>query len=157
MKYIKLRTQGKFAIVDDEDYEWLMQYKWYAQENKYTWYACRYITIAGKSKSILMHREIMQVPKGLLTDHKNHKGYDNRRCNLRICSRIQNQWNRAIQKSLSKYKGVYKDTTRLKWQCQIRCKGKRYYLGAFDSEIKAARIYDKKALELFGEFANTNF
>ena len=155
MKYIPL-TQGKFTIVDDEDYGWLSRYKWYALKSKHTWYACRYIVVKGKTKSILMHREILKVPKNLLTDHKNHKGYDNQKCNLRVCTYFQNQQNRA-KNIRSKYKGMYWDNSHHKWRGQIRCNGKKYFLGYFTDEIKAARAYDDKARELFGEFAATNF
>jgi hypothetical protein len=157
MKRIPL-TQGKYAIVDDEDFEWLNKWKWCALINKYTWYACRWIQIEkNRGKIIFMHRLIMNTPEGMHTDHKNHKGYDNRKYNLRICTQTQNLQNRAIQKGHSRYKGLYLNENRSKWRGQIRCNGKKHCLGTFKNEIDAAKAYDKKAIELFGEFANTNF
>ena len=82
-------TQGKFAIVDAEDYDRLSQYKWQAEKHKTTFYAKR----KSKYKSIKMHREILKPSNGMICDHKNHNGLDNRRCNIRLCTHAQNQHN----------------------------------------------------------------
>ncbi len=96
-------TQGKFAIVDAEDYDWLIRYKWHACKCKNTYYASR---VRG-GKTIKMHREIMRAPKGLVCDHINHNGLDNRKRNLRLCTNAQNCYNqRASATGTSKYKGV---------------------------------------------------
>jgi len=146
-------TQGKFAIVDAEDYDWLNQYKWYASKCKNTFYACR----AEGGKTIRMHREIMQAPKGLVCNHINHNGLDNRKSNLRLCTNAQNCYNqRASATGTSKYKGVCWHKCRSKWSARIRCDGKFYNLGDFDDQMEAAMAYDNKAAELFGEFAYLN-
>ncbi len=148
MKHIPL-SQGKFAIVDDEDYDYLMQWKWYANKMGNTWYATNY----NKGG---MHRLIMKYPKGLQVDHINHNGLDNRRCNLRICTKQQNEWNRLPNcNAASPYRGVQK--MRGKWAANIRFNGKLIYLGVFASDTEAAKVWDAKAKELFGEYAYLNF
>lgn len=153
-------TQGKFAIVDCRDYAWLMQWKWYVVRGTVTWYAQRKQRHRGKQRAMWMHRLIAATPKELQTDHINHNGLDNRRGNLRPCTRSQNQHNRLNTKhkdgvAYSKYKGVRRQDT--KWQAMITVKGKAIRIGRFPSEIEAAKAYDQKAIELFGEFARPNF
>ena len=155
MKHIEL-TQGKQAIVDDEDFEMLSKYKWHAQRNNRAWYALRHEWNGGNKKAFGMHRVVMNAPVGKQVDHINHNGLDNRKINLRLCTATQNKANRL--KPLggkSKYKGV--SLTRCGWDAKIECKGKRYYLGSFKDEVDAAKAYDKAACELFGEFACLNF
>ena len=153
VRYIPL-TQGKFAIVDAEDYDWLSQYKWYASKQGTSFYACR---VKG-STTVSMHREIMKAPKGLMCDHKNHNSLDNRKSNLRLCTRAQNQYNKCAKKNcLSRYKGVILRRDCRKWSARIGFNYKRIHLGHFFDEIKAALAYDNKAIELFGEFAYLNF
>lgn len=152
-------TQGKFALVDDEDYERLNQFKWYAGKYKYRYYAAR----THKLKTITMAREIMDAPKGLQVDHRNHNTLDNRRKNLRLCTNSQNQHNRAPNKKnpdssvpFSKHKGVSWSSTAKKWVVHIRHNSKKTYLGRYADEKEAARVYDVKARELFGDFACLN-
>jgi len=147
-------TQGKFAIVDADDYERLAKYKWHAYKNGSTYYASR----TSANKKIIMHREIMQAPKGLLVDHIEGNGLNNRKSNLRLCTRVQNARNkRPKHNGSSRYKGVYWHISYRKWAANIRCNGKQKYLGRFDDEIEAAVAYDRKAELLFGEFAYLNF
>lgn len=104
MKKIKL-TQGKYAIVDDEDFEWLNQWKWC-----YCKYVIRDIILNKKNKRIYMHRLIMNTPEKMQTDHINGNKLDNRRNNLRICTQSQNNMNRKISKlNTSGYRGIYWD------------------------------------------------
>ncbi len=161
MKQIPL-TQNKFALVDDEDYQELSLFKWCAVRRRTTWYAVRGGSRdeSGKQKSFLMHRAILGLKKGdkLESDHRDHNGLNNRRSNLRLCTHSQNCMNRKLQKDVtSKYKGVCWNKKRNKWTAEIRKDGKKHYLGCFDSEIEAAKVYDKRATELFGEFAYLNF
>ena len=160
MKYIPL-TQGKFAIVDDADFEWLNQFKWHVATPGRCFYAVRTTKIDGVCKLILMHREILGLLSGdgLGTDHINHNGLDNRRCNLRICTSQQNQRNRRIDaaKKTSRYKGVGWNKQLKQWRSRIYCNYKEIYLGCFRDEAEAARVYDTKAKELYGEFACLNF
>ena len=155
MKRIPL-TQGKFAIVDDEDYEWLMQWKWHANKIGHTCYARRRAIKNGKVTYIYMHREIAKTPKNLQADHVNGNGSDNRKFNIRNCTHQQNLQNMQTSTGTSQYKGVtwYKrDKT---WQAEIRQNSKGIFLGRFSTEIEAAKAYNKKAKELFGEYANPN-
>ena len=147
-------TQGKLAIVDAEDYDWLIQYNWCACKCRNTFYATR----MGGGRTIRMHREIMHAPKGVMCDHINHNGFDNRKSNLRLCTNAQNSYNQQARSSCtSKYKGVHWNKPNNKWVARIAFKQKRMHIGCFDNEIKAAMAYDKKAKELFGEFAYPNF
>ncbi len=159
MKRIDISTPkhpNTFALVDNEDFEWLSQWKWCAWKGGNTRYVIRGISNRYIKKAIRMHRIILDAPDNLEVDHINHNGLDNRRCNLRICTRSEQQHNRCNQKnSTSGFKGVY--YFKSKWMSRICYKGKRVYLGWFSNKIEAAKAYDRKALELFGEFALLNF
>lgn len=164
MKKIIL-TQGKFALVDDEDYDFLNQWKWcYSKSYKDLGYAIRfhYLTKSGKQqkrKVISMHRVIMNTPIGMYTDHINHNTLDNRKENLRICTPSQNHMNQRKFRGKSKYKGVFwqKDCPINPWGAIIRINKKGIYLGSFPSEERAARAYDEAAILNFKEFASLNF
>ena len=152
-------TQGLFALVDGEDYEKLSKYKWYALKARNTYYAVRQKTVNHKKqKTIFMHRQILTAQTKDETDHCNHCGLDNRKYNIRLCTRSQNQHNSLPRKNTSsRFKGVYWCTSYRKWRCRIYISGQQIYLGSFSNEIKAAKAYDNKAKELFGEFAHLNF
>ncbi len=153
-----LLTQGKYAIVDVEDYDSLNSVKWHAVKNYNVWYAFRSERINGrKSSSIQMHRILLKPPEDKIVDHINHNGLDNRKANLRLVSPEQNKWNNRKYrgKHSSKYKGVTKRDG--KWRAYIRHKRKDYRIGCFDNEEAAARAYDAKAKELFGQYACLNF
>ncbi len=155
IRYIPL-TQGAFAIVDAADYAELARYNWCAIGNKRDgFYAGR--GLPGGA-TLLMHRAIMDPPKGMFVDHIDGNRGNNRRANLRICTPEQNNRNaRPIRNSSSRFKGVHWDKKSRKWVAMIRSGGKQIFLGAFDDEIEAAKAYDRKARELFGEFAYLNF
>ena len=160
MKRIPL-TQGKFAIVDDEDYEDLMQFKWCAFKSGNNWYAKRDIRNSdGKRRQERMHRHILGLKYGdkHLTDHISHNGLDNRRAKIRICTNSQNCRNRQPHKdSASQFKGVTWHKDRKKWQSRIYAIGKKISLGLFCDEIEAAKTYDIAAIKYFGDFAYLNF
>lgn len=157
MKYIEL-TQGKRAIVDDEDFEWLNQWKWHASDSGFGFYAKREFNKNKIRNRIRMHRLIMDAPDNKQVDHINGNRLDNRRHNLRTCTNMQNSWNSArTSGSMSGFKGVSWHRNHKKWRTTITCNGKNHYLGYFFCVIKAAKAYDTKAIELFGEFARTNF
>ncbi len=147
-------TRGRFAIVDAEDYEWLNQYKWHVSKSGCSEYAVR---CQGR-KHISMHRLLLNAPPGLLVDHRDCNGLNNRKANLRLCTHLENIRNQRPRKDgTSRFKGVSRRKTRKKYTATIHKDGKRYSLGYFRDEIEAAVVYDIKAMELFGEFAYLNF
>ena len=152
IKFIAL-TKGKIAIVDAEDYELLKQYKWHSicSDGSFYAYRCR------NKKSISMHRMLMNAPKGKVVDHIDGNGLNNRRSNLRICTVSENIRNSRGRHKTSKYKGVHWNKRAGKWVSSITEKGKYEFLGHFDDEAEAAKIYDKRAKRLFGEYAYLNF
>lgn len=160
MKEIIL-TQDKFALVDDSDFDFLNQWKWCARyaKNAKTFYALRGQWENGKVNTIFMHRIIMKVTNSrILVDHINHNGLHNYRSNLRVATFSQSSSNRRkFKNSTSKYIGVCFAKSLNKWMAQIQKDGKKINLGYFENEHEAALIYDNKAIELFGEFANINF
>jgi hypothetical protein len=160
MKQIPL-TKGQFALVDDEDFECLNQFKWHAIKCPTTYYACRkdYNKETKKEKSLLMHRFILGLTDlKIQGDHIDHNGLNNQRYNLRPSTGAQNARNKkAIKGTSSDYKGVYWCKAMNKWKATIKINQKSIHLGYFDDEIECAKAYDKKAIELFGEFAWLNF
>lgn len=147
-------TQGKFAIVDKQDFELVNQYKWHLFGKGY---AARDEKINGKKKKVSMHRLILQPPKGMETDHINQNILDNRRKNLRICTHQQNCSN---HKGYKKIKGVGKIKDRFlkkPYYASIMVFYKRIHLGYFATRKKAGRAYDKAAIKYFGDFARLNF
>lgn len=158
MKRIPL-TRGKFAIVDDEDFEWLSQWKWQYVEaaNKRYGYARYTKWINGKKIAVNMHRVLMGAKAGQLVDHINRDTLDNRKTNLRFCTRSQNSANSAGHPlRASKFKGVTWSPRKKKWNAHIKNNYVCYHLGDFISEQEAACAYDSMAKKLFGEFAFLN-
>ncbi len=155
IRYIPL-TRGKYAIVDAADYERLSKHKWFANGNEEKgFYAGRWLP---NHKMLLMHRAIMDPPEGMVVDHIDGTRHNNCRANLRICTPKENIRNgRPSYRSTSRFKGVHFAKKAGKWIATISCNGKSIYLGSFDAEIEAAKAYDRKARELFGEFAYLNF
>ena len=153
---IKLKD-GTEILIDDEDYELVSQYKWHKVKYQTRYYIQTHVYILGKRNTTLLHRVIMKAKKGQQVDHINHNGFDNRKENLRFCSYKQNQQNRKQNYGKSPYKGEAWNSKYNKWKAHIGVDNKQIFLGYFGSEIEAAQEYDKKAEELFGEFAYLNF
>jgi hypothetical protein len=169
MKAIEL-TQGKYALVDDLDYEYLMQWKWrYLQSRHVNGYAARYYYIGSGHatrihKVVLMHRVIATRMgldiTGQQIDHKNANDPDNKlnnqRSNLRVATNGQNGANQTLRRhNTTGYKGVYQHDAR--WQARIRAAGQYHYLGTYGTPEEAARAYDMAATAFFCTFAHTNF
>lgn len=148
-------TQGKFALVDDEDFEKINEYKWSYQARGYA-----YKRNPNQSESFVlwMHRVIMNAPDYFEVDHVNGNGLDNRKENLRLSTRSQNAINTPKRKNnTSGYKGVTFFKRDKKWKAQITFEGRNIALGCYNTPIEAALVYDDAARKYFGEFASVNF
>jgi hypothetical protein len=156
MKEIKL-SQNLVTQIDDEDYEYLNQFKWSAFKDKNTFYAVRCFNQNGVTSFKRIHRIIMKITDSKIKiDHKDGNGLNNQKSNLRICTIGQNNSNRrpAKNKKLSIYLGVYKEYNR--YTAYIRHNKKREKIGSYSSEVEAAKAYNSKALEYHKEFARLN-
>ena len=160
MKRIDISTKkypNTFTFVDDEDYDWLMGWNWYAWKPKNIIYAVRSFASKYERGMVLMHHQIMNTPPKMETDHENRDGLYNIRSNLRICTTSQNSYNTCKYKNnLSGYKGVSWCKFTKKWRAQIRYDGKSKHIGRYFCLIKAAKAYDAESLNRHGEFAYTN-
>jgi hypothetical protein len=146
-------TQNQVALVDDEDFEYLSQWKWYARWSTFTetFYAA-----SNKAPMDSMHAQIMKTPKGMRTDHIDGNTLNNQKSNLRICTHAENLRNRGKGKNnTSGYKGVSKHNK--KWRVRIGVDNRVIRYGCYDTPELAARAYDELAKKYFGEFARLNF
>ena len=159
MKEIQLskggKNKGKYvALVDDEDFETLNQFRWYAMKYKRTVYAGRHIVVNGNRATQFLQWDILNG-KGI--DHIDGNGLNNQKSNLRFCTISENQMNsRKRENTSSIYKGVHFNNRNKKWKAQIYINEKSIHLGYFTNEIEAAKAYNTKAIALFCEFANLN-
>jgi len=142
-------SNGEFAMVDNEDFDEISKYSWTVSTGGY----------ARNSEVGSMHSFILKAPKGFMEDHiRQDDRLDNRKSNLRLASKKENtQYKRPVKGSSSIYKGVYWDKSRSKWAVEIKVDGKKRYLGRYDSEEEAGRVYDLNALKYFKQFAYLNF
>ena len=160
MKEIKL-SKGFVALVDDDDFEYLNQWKWHVFKSGSGFRAVRNKprgTNGGKQGAIYMHRVVLKVtdPK-ISVDHKDHNTLNNQKENLRKATHSQNMANRTPHKgSTSIYLGVNFCGQHKKWRCQIYKNGRKIFMGYFVDEKDAALAYNKEAIKLHGEFANLN-
>lgn len=157
MKEICL-TRGQVALVDDDDFEKVSKYKWWAAKVINKEYISYYAHAQYKGKRLILHRVILGLDSdnNFYIDHINGDTLDNRQNNLRVCTSSQNQMNRRVQQHSSVYKGVFFLRNRKKWVATLTFNKKCIFIGYFDYEIDAAKSYNKKAIELFGEFAHLN-
>lgn len=159
MRTIKVGKNHE-AKVDDDLYEMLSQFKWNIVTSKSGLvYAQTRFKQGNKLTGYLMHRLILKVPVGHpdQVDHINGNTLDNREENLRRVTQSQNKANRCSKRGKSKFKGVVWDKQVSKWKSSIGKDHKHINIGRFQTEEEAARAYDKKAIELYGEYAKLNF
>lgn len=135
-------TQGKFAMVDNEDFDRVKDINWS--------YDSRYVF---NTEFGFIHRYIMDAPNNKMVDHENHDTLDNRKSNLRLSTNTTNQWNSRGTPKSSNFKGVYKPKGKNKYRARICNNGIHTIIGYFTDEEEAAKAYDKKAIELRGEWA----
>ena len=158
----KLRlAQPKYALIDERDYERFSKYQWTTKKDGKNFYIIRYYKDKhnGKNRMMRMHHEIIKPGEGMVIDHINKNGIDNRRENLRQATYAQNICNRnkISTPTTSRHKGVYFDRTAKKFRAQICINRRKKHLGYFLNETEAAKAYDKAAKKLHKEFASLNF
>ena len=153
------KAAGRVALVDDEDYDLVMQYRWNVHECNRSSPCGPYAVThgprsPGNRPTIRMHNLIIGFS---FVDHINHDGLDNRRENLRSASNQDNNRNRRkVMRGHSQFKGVTR-AHKTRWTARIRVNGRSVWLGYFRSEVDAALAYDAAARKYFGEFAYPNF
>jgi len=145
---------GKFALVDDEDFEEMSRYAWRADKAGYIY---RNTCFKDTVTTIFMHRQIMETPIGMGTDHKDMDKSNNQRNNLRICTYSQNRGNvNAPKNNTSGFKGLVFRTDCGKWCARITVKHKTFRGGSYNTKEEAALAYNRLAVKHFGEFARLN-
>lgn len=147
-------TKGYYALVDEEDYERVMEYNWHMCGGKQHKYARAYINGKGK----LLHRLIVHPKKGMVVDHINGNGLDCRKSNMRVCTQEENTRNSvSMSQTSSVYKGVSLVKDKNRWVANIGYRGTKIHLGVFNTEIEAAKAYDEAAKKYHKDFARLNF
>lgn len=149
---------GRFALVDDHDYDTVKDFVWTFSPRGESFYAVGSVNDNGVTRRCYLHRFILQVNGNAQVDHINGNGLDCRRCNMRLCTSQGNNRNRKKSGiTTSQFKGVSWDKRRNSWRAYIKVNRKFKYLGRYDTQQLAALAYDAAAHQLFGEFAKPNF
>lgn len=146
-------TQGKYTIIDAADYERVAAFNWCVSASGNRVYAQSYMN----GKTMVLHRFLTNAPAGMVVDHIDHNGLNNRRSNLRICTSQQNLYNSRPHGKTSRFKGVSWNTRLKRWIASIHHAGRTHFIGQFTDEIEAAKAYDRAAAAMFGEYAYLNF
>jgi len=152
IRYIPM-TKGVFAIIDAADYERVSEHKWFALVAGCRTYAHCY----RNGKNVALHRFLMDPPKGMVVDHIDGNGLNNRRRNLRVCTQQQNTYNSRPRGKSPRFKGVCWDKSKGRWVVYIRHNGRDILIGRFTNKTEAAKAYDNKAHELFREYPYLKF
>jgi DnaJ domain/AP2 domain len=148
---------GLFALIDDEDSELVLPFKWWRLvEDNGRVYARGRIPFGEYRVNVLMHRWLLQPKPGQRVDHRNHDGLDNQRANIRVCTASQNAANMRKKASYSQFKGVKRTRNGKRWSARVSCNYKQHYLGTYTDEMAAAAAYDIGARHFHGEFATSN-
>jgi hypothetical protein len=152
MKQIPL-TQGQFALVDDDDFERVNQFKWQAAYSPITdsFYAVRR-TPAPERKAIWMARFIMQTPPDMICDHVNHDTLNNQKSNLRNCTRAENKMNQRSQNTVTGMKNIYVHKKR--YRVEIMLDYKKVYLKSFKNLEEAIQARNEALKKYHGDFSN---
>ena len=148
---IKL-TQDQIAIIDIEDFNLVKDYSWYFHKG----YARTSFRKNNRKVHIYMHRLINKTLKGFETDHINKNRLDNRKINLRTVTLTQNHWNSERKLGISGFRGIYWEESRSKWMACISSNNKNILIGRFNTRLDAILAYNKRVLELRGNFAILN-
>ena len=152
LAYIPL-SNGQFATIDAVDVPLVEGYNWTAAVRKHTTHVFRGSTVEGKHRWVWLHRVIAKTPDGMFTDHTNGDGLDNRRCNLRLATKAQNNRNqRMTERNTSGIKGVSWHKKDKRWRACIHVHDRYIHLGHFKTIDEAQRAYEKASAELHGEF-----
>lgn len=154
---VLVTSKGEEILCDNADVPFLSGYTWHVDHSSGKAYARAMTRTDGIQSHVKMHRLLLSAPEGVLVDHWNGNGLDNRRENLRLATHAQNICNsKRYSHNKSGYKGVYAEPKRGRWSAQIRVDKKLIYLGSFENVLDAARAYNEAALLHFGEFARIN-
>jgi hypothetical protein len=150
---------GRVALIDDADAPLLAHRRWVSHTNATKTRSNGsklYVVSYAGGRMVRLHRLLMDAPHGVLVDHVNGDGLDNRRRNLRLTDHSGNRANAAACGGRSRFRGVTWDAQRGKWMARLEVDGRRLYLGRFDSELEAAEAWDATALECWGDMARLN-
>ena len=156
---------GRQAVVDKEDWERVRGLTWHGAKGGNTWYASANVVDGdGVNKPVSLHRFVLGLTRGdgKVVDHRNRNGLDNRRENLRVCDTGRNIANSRKHRDgkHSRFKGVTKfnrENCTKPWIARIVVDYKARWLGTYETEIEAARAYDREARAVWGRFARCNF
>lgn len=145
-------TKGLVSIIDRSDSDLVSPFNWYPSNGRNGCHYAMRSARVGEDKSVMLHRAIMgDIPDGMVVDHIDGDGLNNTRCNLRVVTMAQNQWNRV--RSKSSHPGVFWCNTKMKWLARIRANGKITHIGYFDDIGDAIQARAKFVESIHGEFA----
>ena len=148
-------SNGAIVLIDDDDYERMLDYNWHDGKSHGGVYPYANVSKGGgKYKKVFLHRFILNAPSNRFVDHANGNPYDARKENLRLCTQAQNGQNKGLSAAnTSGHKGVCWDASKQKWAVQIVVNGKRAYMKRFDTFEEAVEAHEREIVKIHGEFA----